>query len=62
MASWSDAYKDSKRLYDEWFIVIASKTPYKWLSAYSLDEFKEKLREIPIDGRRVVKRGYQLSK
>ena len=62
MASWSDAYTDSKRLYDEWFIVIASKNPYKWLSAYSIDEFKDKLREIPIDDRRVVKRGYQLSK
>ena len=59
-AAWSDAYKNPKKLYDEWLIVIASKKPYKWLSVYELDQFKEKLREIPIDERRIVRRGYQL--
>jgi len=62
VASWSDAYKDAKRFYDEWLIVIASKKPYKWLGSYDLDDFKAKLREIPIDERRVIKRGYQLTK
>jgi hypothetical protein len=62
VASWSDAYKDAKRFYDEWLIVIASKKPYKWLSYYDLDDFKEKLREIPIDERRIVRRGYQLAR
>jgi len=62
VASWSEMYKDDKRLYDEWLIVIASKKPYKWLGSYDLDDFKAKLREIPVDERRVLKRGYQLSK
>ncbi len=62
VTSWSDSYRDAKRLYDEWLIVIATKKPFKWLSAYDLDDFKAKLREIPIDERRVVRRGYQVSK
>jgi len=61
-AAWSEAYKNQNKLYDEWLIVIASKKPYKWLSVYELDQFKEKLREIPIDERRIVRRGYQLMK
>ena len=59
-AAWSDAYTNDKKLYDEWLIVIASKKPYKWLSVYELDQFKEKLREIPVDERRIVRIGYRL--
>jgi len=62
VASWSDSYKDPGRLYDEWLIVIATKKPYKWLTSYDLNEFKGKLREIPNDERRIVRRGYQLTK
>lgn len=62
VASWSDLYKDEKRLYDEWLIVIATKKPLKWLNAYDLDDFKAKLREIPLDERRVLRRGYQLAR
>jgi hypothetical protein len=62
VASWSDLYKDEKRLYDEWLIVIATKKPFKWLNAYDLDDFKAKLREIPLDERRVLRRGYQLAR
>lgn len=62
MATWSNAYKDTKKQYDEWLIVIASKRPYKWLPTYDLDQFKEKLREIPVDERRIVRRGYLLSR
>ena len=61
-ATWSTAYKDNKKQYDEWLIVIASKRPYKWLASYQLDQFKEKLREIPVDERRIIKRGYLLSR
>jgi hypothetical protein len=61
-ASWSDAYKDSKKTYDEWLILVATKSPQKWLTAYELDQFKAILREIPLDQRRVVRRPYQLMK
>lgn len=62
MATWSSAYKDTKKQYDEWLIVIATKRPYKWLPSYDLDQFKEKLREIPLDERRIVRRGYLLNR
>lgn len=61
-ASWSDAYKDSKKTYDEWLILVATKTPHKWLDKYDLEQFKSALREIPLDQRRVVRRPYQLMK
>ncbi|NBW24881.1 MAG: hypothetical protein EBR89_05520 [Betaproteobacteria bacterium] len=61
-ASWSDAYKDSKKTYDEWLILVATKTPQKWLDTYDLEQFKSTLREIPLDQRRVVRRPYQLMK
>ncbi len=59
---WSDAYSKNKKFIDEWLIIIATKKPYKWLSAYDLDKFKEKLREIPNDERRIVRKGYQLTR
>ena len=61
-ASWSDAYKDSKKTYDEWLILVATKTPQKWLDVYDQEQFKAILREIPLDQRRVVRRPYQLMK
>ena len=61
-ASWSDTYKDSKKTYDEWLILVATKTPQKWLPEYELDQFKAILREIPLDQRRVVRRPYQVMK
>ena len=61
-AIWSKAYKGDKKFYDEWVVVVVTKRPYKWLSSYDLDKFKEKLREIPNDERRINKLGYQLSK
>ena len=30
-------------------------------SAFSFEKFKERLREIPIDERRIVRKGYQLT-
>jgi hypothetical protein len=61
-ATWSKAYKGDKKFYDEWVVVVVTKKPYKWLSSYDLDQFKEKLREIPNDERRIKRLGYQLSK
>ena len=61
-ASWSDAYQDSKKTYDEWLILVATKTPQKWLDVYDQEQFKAALREIPLDQRRVVRRPYQLMK
>jgi hypothetical protein len=59
---WSDSYSKNKKFIDEWLIIIATKKPYKWLSAYDFDQFREKLREIPIDERRIVRKGYQLTR
>jgi hypothetical protein len=61
-ASWSAAYKDRKKTYDEWRILVAPKTPQKWLDVYDQEQFKAILREIPLDQRRVVRRPYQLRK
>jgi hypothetical protein len=59
---WSKAYKDDKKIYDEWVIVVVTKKPVKWLSTYDLESFKERLREIPNDQKRVKRLGYQLAK
>ncbi len=61
MTGWSEAYRKDKKLIDEWLIVIATRQPYKWLSQYELEGFREKLREIPVDQRRIVRKGYQLT-
>lgn len=61
-AAWSKAYSGDKKFYDEWVLVVVTKKPYKWLSSYDFETFKEKLREIPNDERRIKRMGYQLSK
>ena len=61
-ATWSKAYKGDKKFYDEWVLVVVTKKPYKWLSSYDFETFKEKLREIPNDERRIKRLGYQLFK
>ena len=60
-AHWSDAYSKNKKFIDEWLIIIVTKKPYKWLSSYDFEQFKERLRDIPIDERRIVRKGYQLT-
>ncbi len=59
---WSNAYKGDKKFYDEWVIVVVTKKPFKWLATYDLESFKERLREIPNDQKRVKRLGYQLAK
>ena len=58
--TWLESLPKHKNFVDEYLIVIGTKKQIKWLSSYELDDFKVKLREIPLDERRVVKRGYQL--
>ena len=58
--TWLETLPKNKTFVDEYLIVIGTKKPIKWLSSYELDDFKLKLREIPLDEMRVVKRGYQL--
>jgi hypothetical protein len=61
-ASWADSYTGKRKFYDEYLLVVATKRPYKWLSKYSLDEFKSLLQLIPITDKRLVKKAYQLTK
>jgi hypothetical protein len=62
VASWSDAYSDAKRLYDEWLIVVATKAPRKWLNLYEFEAFQEQIWGIPMDELSVAKRPYQIAK
>jgi len=59
---WSKSYRDEKRYYDEWVIVVATKKPIRWISSYDYVQFREKLREIPADEIRKERLGYQLYK
>lgn len=60
MLAWLESLPKGRSFVDEYLIVIGTKTPIKWLSSYDLADFKSRLREIPLDERRVIKRGYQL--
>ena len=62
VASWADSYTGRRKFYDEYLIVVATKKPQRWMSQYSLDDFKALLQQIPITERRLVKKGYQLTK
>ncbi len=61
-ANWADSYLGPRKVYDEYLLVVATKRPYLWLSKYSLEEFKSLLQQIPIADKRLVKKGYQLTK
>jgi hypothetical protein len=43
---------------DEWLIVVGTLKPIAWQSNYNLKGFKEKLSEIPMNERRVVRKNY----
>jgi hypothetical protein len=62
VASWADSYTGRRKFYDEYLIVVATKKPQRWMSRYNLDDFKALLQQIPITERRLVKKGYQLTK
>jgi hypothetical protein len=61
-ASWAESYTGKRKSYDEYLIIVATKTPYRWFSKYSLDDFKSRLQSIPITEKRIVKKAYQLTK
>jgi hypothetical protein len=61
VASWAESYTGRRKFYDEYLIVVATKKPQRWMSQYSLDDFKALLQQIPITERRLVKKGYQLT-
>lgn len=61
-ASWSDAYSGRRKFFDEYLLVVATKRPYKWMSRYSLDDFKAYLQLIPVSEKKLVKKAYQLTK
>ncbi len=60
--NWADSYTGKRKFYDEYLLVVATKHPIKWLSKYSLDEFKSLLHLIPITDKRLVKKAYQMTK
>lgn len=62
VASWAESYTGRRKFYDEYLIVVATKKPQRWMSQYSLHDFKALLQQIPITERRLVKKGYQLTK
>jgi hypothetical protein len=61
-ATWADSYTAKRKFYDEYLIVVATKRQQRWLSKYSIDEFKSYLQQIPISEKRLVKKAYQLTK
>jgi hypothetical protein len=61
-ATWADSYTGKRKFYDEYLIVVATKRQQRWMSKYSLDEFKSYLQQIPITEKRLVKKAYQLIK
>jgi hypothetical protein len=61
-ASWADSYTGKRKSYDEYLIIVATKTPYRWFAKYSLEDFKSRLQLIPLTEKRLIKKAYQLTK
>jgi hypothetical protein len=55
---WQPSYPNSKEVVDEWLIVVGTLKPVAWQSNYNIKGFKEKLSEIPMNERRVVRKNY----
>ena len=55
---WQPSYPNSKEVVDEWLIVVGTLKPITWQPSYNLKAFKEKLSEIPLNERRVVRKNY----
>ena len=55
---WQPSYPNSKEVVDEWLIVVGTLKPVAWQSNYNLKSLKEKLSEIPMNERRVVRKNY----
>ena len=61
-ASWADSYTAKRKFYDEYLIVVATKKQQRWMSKYSIEDFRSYLQQIPITEKRLVKKAYQLTK
>ena len=55
---WQPSYPNGKEVVDEWLIVVGTLNPLTWQASYTLKAFKEKLAEIPLNERRVVRKNY----
>ncbi len=61
-ASWADSYTTKRKFYDEYLIVVATKKQQRWMSKYSIEDFRSYLQLIPVTEKRLVKKAYQLTK
>ena len=50
---------DKDYMYES-IIVVATKKPIDWLSGYDIKRFKEKIMEIPLNQRRVMRKSFML--
>lgn len=51
-----------KDFVDEYLIFVVTKRDLKWLDEYPYDDFRARLREIPGDEKRTIKRAYRIFK
>jgi len=57
---WDAPIGYDKDYMNESIIVVATKKPIDWLSSYDIKRFKEKIMEIPLNQRRVVRKSFML--
>ena len=51
-----------KDFVDEYLIFVITKRDLKWMDEYPYDDFRARLREIPGDEKRTIKRAYRIFK
>lgn len=61
-AAWADSYTSKRKFFDEYLIVVATKKQQRWMSKYSIEDFRSYLQQIPATDKRMVKKAYQLTK
>jgi Domain of unknown function (DUF4384) len=57
---WDAPNGYDKDFMNESIIVVATKKPIDWLSSYDIKRFKEKIMEIPLNQRRVIRKSFML--
>ncbi|CAA7627234.1 DUF4384 domain-containing protein [Magnetospirillum sp. UT-4] len=58
--TFPDGMPPGRKMVDEYLIVIATKKPIPFRDAYSLDDFRRLLAEIPRDESRIVRKAYNI--
>ena len=58
--SFPAAVGPSRKMVDEYLMVVATRKPIEFLSSYSLEGFNRAIAEIPLGDRRIVKRQYNI--